>query len=97
MKKRVGVKAFLVAACVAALFVLALAFGARNEQIVTINYFIAQGAFPLPWVLAVTFLFGFLISWLLSLLVVVKLKLALRRARAQSQRTQDPNTSKTDA
>ncbi|GAA5188010.1 LapA family protein [Ferrimonas gelatinilytica] len=90
-------KAFLVAACVAALFVLALAFGARNEQMVTINYFIAQGTFPLPWVLAATFLLGFLISWVLSLLVVVKLKLALRRARAQYPRPQDQNSPNTNA
>jgi putative membrane protein len=62
---------------VALLFVLALIFGARNEQLVTISYFVAQGEYRLPLVLAVVFFAGFILSWLFACYYIVRLKLAL--------------------
>ncbi|GAA4902941.1 LapA family protein [Ferrimonas pelagia] len=89
MDKRVGVKAFIITACVAALFLVALAFGARNEHLVSINYFIAQGEFLLPWVMAAAFLAGFVVSWLLALVLVLKQKLMIRQLKSRCQRLQN--------
>nr|WP_275974991.1 LapA family protein [Shewanella gaetbuli] len=65
------------------MFFLALLFGAKNEQLVTLNYFIAQGEYRLPVVLAVVFLAGFMISWLFASYYIMKTKLALRKANKQ--------------
>ncbi|AVV82259.1 hypothetical protein SPWS13_0408 [Shewanella putrefaciens] len=61
----------------ALLFILALIFGARNEQVVTISYFVAQGEYRLPVVLAIVFFAGFMLSWLFACYYIVRLKLAL--------------------
>lgn len=70
-------KSFVITVLVALLFVLALIFGARNEQLVTISYFVAQGEYRLPLVLAVVFFAGFILSWLFACYYIVRLKLAL--------------------
>nr|WP_275973926.1 lipopolysaccharide assembly protein LapA domain-containing protein [Shewanella pneumatophori] len=76
-----NVKSFIIAFFVAAFFILALIFGARNEQVVTISYFVAQGEFRLPVVLATVFLGGFLVSWIFAMYHIAGLKLALRRTK----------------
>ncbi len=95
-------RSFIVTVLVALLFFLALIFGARNEQIVTISYFVAQGEFRLPIVLASVFLAGFLISWLFAIYHIAKLKLALRNAnkkvtQLESQTTQVATALEVDA
>ncbi|WP_095499007.1 LapA family protein [Paraferrimonas haliotis] len=84
-------KTLLVAVIVILLFLIALAFGAQNEQLVSINYFVAQGEFRLPVVLSVTFIAGFASCWLISIVFVVKLKLALRKATRLLHKQQKPN------
>jgi putative membrane protein len=75
------VKSFVATVLVALLFIVALIFGARNEQVVTISYFVAQGEYRLPVVLAVVFFAGFMLSWLVASYYIVKLKLALATTR----------------
>ncbi|AUD60465.1 putative lipopolysaccharide assembly protein A [Shewanella hafniensis] len=70
-------KSFVATVLVALLFILALIFGARNEQVVTISYFVAQGEYRLPVVLAVVFFAGFILSWLVASYYIVRLKLSL--------------------
>jgi len=79
------VKSFVATVLVAMLFVVALVFGSRNEQLVTISYFVAQGEFRLPVVLAVVFLAGFILSWVIAFYYIMKLKLSLRNARKKIQ------------
>ena len=76
-------KSFIVTVVVALLFFLALMFGARNDQMVTISYFVAQGEYRLPVVLATVFLSGFIISWLMALYHITRMRLALRRKTRQ--------------
>ena len=76
-------KSFIIAVIVAAFFFIALIFGARNEQVVTISYFVAQGEFRLPVVLAFVFLAGFLLSWIFALYHITGLKLSVRRLKKQ--------------
>jgi len=71
------VKSFVATVLVALLFILALIFGARNEQVVTISYFVAQGEYRLPVVLAIVFFAGFILSWLVASYYIVRLKLSL--------------------
>ncbi|AXQ15907.1 MULTISPECIES: LapA family protein [Shewanella] len=78
-------KSFVATVLVAMLFVVALVFGSRNEQLVTISYFVAQGEFRLPVVLAVVFLAGFILSWIIAFYYIMKLKLSLRNARKKIQ------------
>ncbi|WP_412494904.1 LapA family protein [Shewanella algae] len=78
-------KSFVATVLVAMLFVVALLFGSRNEQLVTISYFVAQGEFRLPVVLAVVFLAGFILSWIIAFYYIMKLKLSLRNARKKIQ------------
>nr|WP_210147292.1 LapA family protein [Shewanella sp. WXL01] len=72
-------------------FVLALIFGARNEQVVTISYFVAEGEYRLPIVLAVVFFLGFIISWLFASFYLVRLKLTLRSKQKQIEKLQLDN------
>lgn len=70
-------KSFVATVLVALLFILALIFGARNEQVVAISYFVAQGEYRLPVVLAIVFFAGFILSWLFASYYIVRLKLSL--------------------
>jgi lipopolysaccharide assembly protein A len=74
------VRAFIAIILVSVFFILALIFGAKNEQLVTVSYFIAEGEYRLPLVLAVVFFGGFMLSWLFAFFYIAKLKLALRKA-----------------
>nr|WP_275974537.1 lipopolysaccharide assembly protein LapA domain-containing protein [Shewanella algicola] len=75
-----NVRSFIVIVLIGLLFVLALLFGAKNEQIVTLSYFIAEGEYRLPVVLASVFFGGFIISWIFASFYILKLKLALRKS-----------------
>ncbi|MCH1930944.1 lipopolysaccharide assembly protein LapA domain-containing protein [Shewanella sp. A25] len=74
-------KSFVATVLVALLFIVALLFGARNEQVVTISYFVAQGEFRLPVVLAVVFFTGFLLSWLVASYYIIRLKFSLANTK----------------
>ncbi|WP_247663178.1 MULTISPECIES: LapA family protein [Shewanella] len=73
------VKSFIAIIIVGLFFVLALLFGAKNEQIVTVSYFVAEGQYRLPVVLAIVFLAGFLISWLFAGYYILKMKMVIRK------------------
>jgi putative membrane protein len=75
------VKSFIAILVLCSFFILALIFGAKNEQIVTVSYFVAQGEYRLPFVLAVVFFSGFVLSWLFAFFYITRLKLALRKTK----------------
>lgn len=86
-------KSLIATILVALFFVLALVFGARNEQLVTISYFVAQGEYRLPVVLGVVFLAGFLVSWIFAMYHIAKLKLVLRQANKRIEQFEAKNPS----
>ena len=90
-------KSFFITVVVALVFILALIFGAQNEQLVTISYFIAKGEYKLPTVLAVVFLLGFIISWLFAAYQIVKLRVALRRANKKLASLEEMSSSKEES
>lgn len=79
-------KSFIATLVIAFIFFIALLFGSRNEQVVNISYFVAQGEFRLPIVLAVVFLAGFLLSWLFALYHIGRLKLSLRNLQRKNEK-----------
>ena len=55
--------------------VIAYLFGDNNQQLVTVNYFIAKGDFKLSWVIGFALVCGFLLSWLISAYFYYSLKM----------------------
>ncbi|WP_116473382.1 LapA family protein [Zobellella maritima] len=68
-------KIILVLVILAILFGLGLTLGTQNDQLVQINYLIAQGEFRLSSLLAVVFVAGFVLGWLILGLVMLRLKM----------------------
>ncbi|MGN4989381.1 LapA family protein [Aeromonas sp. 97A] len=59
-------------------FVLTLALGSQNGQLVQFNYLIAQGEFSLAMLLGFFFAGGFLLGWLVFGLLFLLLKMQNR-------------------
>ena len=93
----IQVKSFLVTVVVALVFFLAIIFGARNEQLVTISYFVAKGEYRLPVVLAVVFLLGFIISWVFAGYHILKLRLNVRQLSKRLALAETKNNNDVDA
>lgn len=74
-------KSFFVLLLIGLFFILALLFGAKNEQMVTVSYFIAEGEYRLPLVLAIVFFAGFALSWLFASFYLFRMKMALRKSQ----------------
>ncbi|WP_337072939.1 LapA family protein [Aeromonas veronii] len=60
------------------MFVLTLALGSQNGQLVQFNYLIAQGEFSLAMLLGFFFAGGFLLGWLVFGLLFLRLKMQNR-------------------
>ena len=59
-------------------FVLTLALGSQNGQLVQFNYLIAQGEFSLAMLLGFFFASGFVLGWLVFGLLFLRLKMQNR-------------------
>ncbi|PSJ47602.1 DUF1049 domain-containing protein [Zobellella endophytica] len=59
----------------AILFGVGLTLGSQNDQLIHVNYLLAQGDFRLSSLLAVVFVAGFLLGWLVFGLVMLRLKM----------------------
>lgn len=79
---------------VAALFIIALALGAQNQSIVTLNYLVAQGEFHLSLLLGIVFLLGFLFALLILGSLHLKLQLRVRKLNRQLKKQTSVNESK---
>ncbi|OYD25219.1 LapA family protein [Oceanimonas baumannii] len=73
----------------AILFAVGLTLGSQNDQLVHVNYLLAQGDYRLSSLLAVVFTGGFLLGWLVFGLVMLRLKMSnkgLNKKVARQQR-----------
>ncbi|WP_108651418.1 LapA family protein [Dongshaea marina] len=68
------------------IFAVALAFGVRNEQIVQLNYLIAQDEYHLSALLGMVFGIGLVVGWLSLGVWLMRLKIANRRLNRQLKR-----------
>ncbi|YCO04698.1 LapA family protein [Vibrio sp. VNB-15] len=66
---------------VLALFLIALALGSQNQEIVTFNYLLAKGEFHLSTLLGVVFVVGFGIAWVIFASIQFKTQLQVRRLK----------------
>ncbi|GEA61839.1 LapA family protein [Vibrio comitans] len=66
-------------ALVLVLFLLALALGAQNQEVVTFNYLLAEGDFHLSTLIGIVFVTGFVISGLIFGSMHLKSQLQVRK------------------
>lgn len=76
-----------------ALFLVALALGAQNQEVVSFNYLLTKGEFHLSTLLGVVFVSGFALAWLIVGSVQLKSKLTIRRLNRQLKKSQTKQLS----
>nr|WP_216613371.1 lipopolysaccharide assembly protein LapA domain-containing protein [Vibrio sp. 99-8-1] len=75
------------------MFLVALALGAQNQEVVSFNYLLAKGEFHLSTLLGVVFVSGFALAWLIVGSVQLKSKLTIRRLNRQLKKSQTKQLS----
>ncbi|MCY9869850.1 LapA family protein [Vibrio barjaei] len=75
------------------LFLVTLALGSQNQEVVTFNYLLAQGDFHLSTLLGSVFVVGFVISWVIFGSLHLKSQLTVRKLKKQLAK-QKPSESK---
>lgn len=68
------------------IFVLSATFSAHNDQVVTVNYLIAQSNYKLSSLLAVLFSAGFLLGFITCGIFYLRIRIALKRAEYKIQK-----------
>nr|WP_244968444.1 lipopolysaccharide assembly protein LapA domain-containing protein [Rosenbergiella australiborealis] len=63
------------------IFIVSFTLGAKNEQLVTFNFLIAQGTFRLSTLMASLFGIGFLLGWAICGLFWLRARIALAHAK----------------
>jgi len=71
-----------------ALFLVALALGAQNQEIVSFNYLLAKGEFHLSTLLGVVFVSGFALAWLIVGSIQLKSRMTIRRLNRQLKKAE---------
>jgi len=80
------VKYLLIFLVVLVIFIISITLGAKNDQIVTFNYLLAQGDFRVSTLLASLFGAGFILGWVICGLFWLRMRLALSHARRKIKR-----------
>ena len=63
------------------IFIVSFTLGAKNEQLVTFNFLVAEGTFRLSTLLASLFGIGFLLGWVICGLFWLRARVALAHAK----------------
>ncbi|MGF1725481.1 LapA family protein [Photobacterium nomapromontoriensis] len=71
-----------------ACFLITLALGAQNQELVNFDYLIAQGEFQLSTLLGIAFGSGFAIGWLICGLLYLKARFTKNRLSKKVQKQQ---------
>ncbi|WP_064602853.1 LapA family protein [Photobacterium sp. J15] len=69
-------------------FLVTLALGAQNQQLVNFDFLIAQGEFQLSTLLGITFGAGFAIGWLICGTLYLKARFSKNRLSKKVQKQQ---------
>ena len=59
------------------LFLFSFTFGAKNQELITINFLVTEIQTHIPTLLSLTFFAGFLLAWLFAAMLIVHLKIKL--------------------
>lgn len=79
-------KYFLILLLAIAIFIVSVTLGLSNNQIITFNYLIAKGDYPISTLLAVLFAVGFVLGWLICGVFYAKALISLSNARRKIKR-----------
>ncbi|WP_447887478.1 LapA family protein [Serratia fonticola] len=79
-------KYLLIFLLVLVIFVASVTLGAHNDQVVTFNYLVAQGEYPISTLLATLFGAGFVLGWIICGLFYLRTRIALGRAERKIKR-----------
>ncbi|MDD1781771.1 lipopolysaccharide assembly protein LapA domain-containing protein [Enterovibrio sp. ZSDZ35] len=78
-------------------FLVALALGTQNQEVVNFNYLLAQGEFKLSLLLGIVFGTGFALGWLICGLLYLKAKMSASMLRKQvNKQRQELDKLRTD-
>ncbi|HHF3107117.1 TPA: LapA family protein [Vibrio diabolicus] len=80
---------------VLALFLIALALGSQNQELVTFNYLLAKGEFHLSTLLGVVFVVGFALAWVIFGSIQLKTQLQVRRLKKKLKKYEPTDAKKT--
>jgi putative membrane protein len=72
-------KRFLTLVLLVLLFIIAIVLGLKNQQVVNINYLLAQSDIRLSTLLAINFMFGFIVSVCFGTLFYLRLTMKNRQ------------------
>lgn len=86
-------KIFIISLTVFLILVIAFIFGVYNEQLVTVNYFLAQQQLRLSQLFAIAMGFGFIVSSLLFAFLLIKKNLAIRLLQAKIRKLENQQGS----
>lgn len=70
----------------AILFAVGITLGTQNDQLVHVNYLVAQGEYRLSTLLAIVFAAGFLIGWIVFGIVLLRLRIKNSQLRKKAER-----------
>jgi len=79
-------KRFLTLIITVLLFVTAVVLGLKNQQVINVNYLVAQSEMRLATLLAIVFLLGFLVSSVVYVPFYLKLKMKNRQLRKMNNK-----------
>jgi len=74
-------KRFLTLVLIILLFVIAIVIGLKNQQLVNINYLVAQSEIRLSTLLAINFMLGFIVSGFFGTIFYLRLTMKNRRMK----------------
>ncbi|MBE4420502.1 DUF1049 domain-containing protein [Vibrio parahaemolyticus] len=77
------------------LFLVALALGSQNQELVTFNYLLAKGEFHLSTLLGVVFVVGFAAAWVIFASIQLKTQLQVRRLKKKLKKYEPAEAEKT--
>lgn len=75
------------------LFIITLALGAQNQQIVDFNYLVAQGQFHLSTLLGLMFIIGFLFALIVFSGMLLKSQLRVKKLNRKLQKITKENVA----
>ncbi|MDC9596243.1 LapA family protein [Xenorhabdus anantnagensis] len=94
-------KYFLILLLALVVFIISVTLGANNNQIVTFNYLIAKGNYPVSTLLATLFAVGFILGWSICGVFYLRACFSLRHAKRKIKRLEtqmeQPSESSTKA
>ena len=75
---------------VLALFLIALALGSQNQEVVKFNYLLAQSEFHLSTLVGVVFVTGFVLAWIIFGSLHLRSQQQVRKLRKQVKKLSPP-------